>query len=203
MPIAIWPLNVPLFFLICGCVLLCTAGKAPPFRASLWLGVAPGPDPAVECQQGLLGALGSPQTPITSVIRGVGPPVLLFTYVLCKPVRSQTATCVSVAPRETLESWYHSPSLEGECKPSTRNTCDSKRLLPRPWARSRCVLPVRGGARVLGGEDRLQGSRDFPGLCEEGRELTGPDSSRLKDGCRAGSTKDPGLSRRRADAGRL
>ncbi|MXQ95682.1 hypothetical protein E5288_WYG018242 [Bos mutus] len=76
-------------------------------RASLQLGVAPGPDPAVERQQGVLGA-----PPITCVIRGVRPPVLLFTFVLCKPVHSKTATYVSVDPHEMLESWYHLPSLE-------------------------------------------------------------------------------------------
>lgn len=66
--------------------------------------MAPGPDPLVEHQQGLPGALGSPQTPITCIIRGVRPPVLLFTHVLCKPVRPKTATYVSVDPRKTLES---------------------------------------------------------------------------------------------------
>lgn len=77
--------RVPLFLLTCGCVFLCTAGKAPPFQASLQLGVALGPDPPEEHQQGLLGALGSPeehqqallgalgspQTPITCVIHSV------------------------------------------------------------------------------------------------------------------------------------
>lgn len=117
MPGAIWPEgpSLPPHLWLCFSAQL---RKHP--RASLQLGVAPGPNPAVERQQGVLGA-----PPITCVIRGVRPPVLLFTFVLCKPVHSKTATYVSVDPHEMLESWYHLPSLEGKCRPSTRSTYSS------------------------------------------------------------------------------
>ena len=61
--------------------------------------------------------------------------------------------------------------------------------------------PVGEEVLALGGEDRLQGSRDFPGMREEGRELQGPDSSRRNGRSRAGSTGDPWQSRHRHRAG--
>ena len=146
MPSAIWPKgpSLPPHLWLCFSAQL---GKHP--RASSQLEVAPGPDPRVERQQGLLGALGSPQTPITCVIRGIRPPVLLFTYVLCKPVHSKTTTYVSVDPHEMLESWYHLPSLEGKRRPSTRSTYSSSRSCRGP-GRGAGGRPRRGGGSRAG-----------------------------------------------------
>lgn len=66
------------------------------------------------------------------------------------------------------------------------------------------VVPVGAPGReevlALGSGDKLQGSQDFPGMREEGRELEGPNRSRRNSRSRAGSTGDPQQGRRRRGA---
>ena len=74
------------------------------------------------------------------------PRAFIYTCSLQTCASKNCNICVCGSAQNTRKL-YHLPSLAVKCKPSTRNTCDSKQLLPGPWAGSRCVLPVRGGSR--------------------------------------------------------